>query len=227
MSRGFFRQRSCWLRQAAVATVGLAVLACGSGSPTSPSPNEPNRPAQRSDDFERPDGPPGPNWAWQAGLGAPTIRSGRLGSVNNSLVIAWWATDTFVDDQFSEATVAPGFDSVATFALQVFVRRQGTGVPYRYGFHYNPRTRLYELKYDGGSPGIVIASVGGQQFRTGDVVRIEIAGTALRGLVNGTVVLTAAHDALKSGQAGLVINSSTTSFYAWESWRGGSLSAVP
>ena len=90
---------------------------------------------------------------------------GRLGSTDHNLIIARWAAETFAGDQFSEAIVAQGFDAVATFTLQVFVRRQGSGVPYRYGFHYNPNSRSYDLKFDSGTPEVGITGVPGSQSK--------------------------------------------------------------
>lgn len=214
--------------------VMLALCGCGGSTgtlPTSPTPAGPGQVTLfRSDDFERPDGAPGANWAWQ--LTAPTIRRGSLGSTNPGLVIAWWAADTFAPDQFSEAVVSPGFNPADTYALQVFVRRQpqahGSGAPWRYAFHYQPSTGNYTLKYDGGSPGIVLAEIRGTQFVPGDIVRIEVQGSTIRGLLNGVVLLTSTHTALTGGQTGLVINPIyAVSLEAWDLWRGGELADNP
>lgn len=178
------------------------------------------------DDFERSDGPPGPNWSWQAGIGAPLIRGGTLGSLDNRLVITWWNTTQFASNQFSEAVIAAGFDTTATFAVQVFVRRQGSGTPWRYGFHFQPPTGEYQLKYDGGSPGIVLATRPGVQFKPGDVVRIEARGNVLTGYLNGAVILTVTHNALTDGRPGVVINGVGKvgpTRNGVEVWRGGDL----
>lgn len=180
--------------------------------------------APRFDDFARPDGAPGPNWAWQQGaLGTPIIRNGTLGSTNTGLVIAWWTPDLFGPDQWSEITVAPNFNPAVL--LQVFVRRQATTLC-RYGFHYQASTGKYTLKYDGcaSAPGISFVEVPGVQFQPGDVVRLEVYGTTLRGLINGVVVISGTHTALTGGQTGLVINPyAVTAQQAVEQWRGGSL----
>ena len=196
-----------------------AATACGSSSLSQPPPGGVT---VRADDFERADGGPGPNWAWQAGVGAPTIRGGRLGSVDEKLVITWWTPDDFAPDQFSEGVVSPGFDPTTTFGLQVFVRRQDSGTPWRYGFHFNPSNGNYELKYDGGSPGIVLVSRPGVQFKPGDVIRIEVRGSILTSFLNGALMLTTTHSALTGGRPGVVINSIFgTTRYAWDLWRGG------
>lgn len=185
-----------------------------------PPPPPPPGPGDHADDFERPDGSPGPNWAYQGGSSsAPYLRSGHLGSNYTSLVITWWAADPFANDQFSEGIVSEGFNPATTAALQVIVRHTGS---LRYGFHF--ASGNYYLKYDGGNPAVVLASVPGVQFAPGDVVRLEAQGNQLRGLVNGVVVIAATHDILTGGQPGLVVNPIyATALRAWASWRGGSL----
>lgn len=208
--------------RAAAPLLALSVAAAGCGSsPVAPA-GGPTPAVLRSDDFERPDGPPGPSWAWQSGIGAPRIRGGDLGTEGQGFFIAWWAADAIGPDQFSEAVIAQGFDP-AQVAVQVFVRRQPTGTPWRYGFHFNPGNGDYELKYDGGSPGVVLVGVPASPFQPGDTVRIEVQGNALRALVNGVEVAAATHDALAGGLAGLVVNPApgTIALTGWASWRGG------
>lgn len=181
---------------------------------------------EAADDFNRPDGPAGSNWAWQVSEG--TIRSGSLGSSSDALAIGWWTQGTFPADQFSEAVVSPGFavgTQPAVTLLQVFVRRQDSGFA-RYGFHFNQlnsETWIYELKYDGISPGVVIATAPAPQpWQPGDVVRIEAQGNQIRGLVNGTVVISGTHDTLVGGRPGVVINPlGPTSLQSYDAWRGG------
>ena len=51
--------------------------AAGCGSVQSLGEPAPSGAVVRSDDFERPDGPPGPNWAWQGGgSGLPLFARG-------------------------------------------------------------------------------------------------------------------------------------------------------
>lgn len=180
--------------------------------------------APRVDTFDRPDGSSGPNWAWQFSSAVGAIRSGSLGGASGTgLIVGWWTPETFADRQFSEIVVSAGFNPVETYALQVFVRRQASSL-WRYGFHYQPSTGKYTLKYDGGSSTVVLAETSGAQFAPGDVVRIEAYGTTIRGLLNGVVILTATHTALTGGQTGLVINQTySTAQQAIDVWRGGSL----
>ena len=103
------------------------------------------------------------------------------------------------------------------------MRRQATGVPWRYGFHFEPTLGSYLLKYDGG-PSVILASRPGSHFLPGDVVRIEARGSTLRCFLNGVLILTATHSALTGGAVGVGINPlEAPALYAFESWRGGEL----
>ncbi len=184
-----------------------------------------------SDDFERPDGAAGPNWAWQSGIAMPWISQGQLGASPTGqpqFIIAWWQPDSFGPDQFSEAEIGPGFSALQQHQVQVFVRRStSTSQQWRYGFAFSLNTGRWEIKYDGGSPGLVVAYTAGSPPAVGDTLRIEAQGTTLRGYRNGVLMLTGQHATLVGGRPGLVAvakyGSGESIPRAWAWWRGGDL----
>jgi hypothetical protein len=220
-----------------VGLVAVATAACGSpvaGDAPAPPAIAPRLvceivPSVATDDFERTS--IGPAWAWQpVRTAAPVIRDGQLGTADPNLLILWWTADAFGADQFSEVVVARDLDSSNLRGVQAFVRRQSSGTPWRYGFHYNTGERYgppgFEIKYDGGSPGVVLATTPGRQFRAGDVIRLEARGTRLTAFLNGSPVLSVEHSALRGGAPGMVLNPENTApalLRAVDAWTGGDL----
>ena len=201
-----------------------AAAACGNDS-TSTGP--PGQPVTASDNFERADGPLGPNW--QVQNNNLTIESGEVSMVQvNGNVGATWIADSFGPDQFSELTVGTmNGGSITQFrGLQAFARIQPGGSA-RYGFHYYSGGGQYELKYDGVTPGVVLVSLTANPPVTGDVLRIEVVGSTLRGYLNGQLLLQTTHTQLTAGSPGFVIGLDPGATFrprrAVASWRGGDL----
>jgi len=168
---------------------------------------------------------------WQTYNGNAGIVNGELGIVNQSgpmlgLGIVAWRGGVFAADQFSEATIAPNKGPDAL--LQVFVRRR-TSDAQRYGFHWNPDFGgRWELKLDGGQPGVVLTTQAAPQGPgPGDVMRVEVAGQQLRGFYNGALVLEAVDASLTDpGQPGLALNVGRMARFPVAfvtRWSGGSL----
>ncbi|HLZ29815.1 MAG TPA: hypothetical protein VKV73_21055 [Chloroflexota bacterium] len=169
---------------------------------------------------------------WHIYNGNAGIVNGELGIVNKSgpmlgLGILAWQGAVLSADQFSEAVVAPDKDPDAL--LQVFVRRR-TSDNQRYGFHWNPYAGgRWELKRDGGTPGIVLTTLAApQRPGPGDVLRIEVVGSQITGIYNGNVMLTASDtDLTDAGQPGLALNIGLLTHLPAAfvtRWSGGSLS---
>jgi len=166
----------------------------------------------------------GSNWAIHNGdLG---IVDGRaLGVLSKSgrmlgLGIATWNA-TFAADQFSEAVIAPGIDP-KSFA-QVFVRRRSRDAQ-RYGFHWSGQ---WQIKRDGGFAAPVLATAAGPTPTPGDTIRIEAAGSVIRGFHNGVEVIRANDSVLtEPGQPGVALNVVAVTVFPtpfFKMWRGGSL----
>jgi hypothetical protein len=218
-----------WCLLALLGSVGLALAllvraAIAQDAPT-PDPSLAADPAV--DDFQAAQLGGG----WRVYNGAAGVVNGELGIATQSggmlgLGLVAWQGGTFAADQFSEALIAP--DKATDALLQVFVRRR-TSDSQRYGFHWNPDFGgRWELKRDGGQPGIVLATLSAPRGPgPGDVLRIEVDGSQLRGLYNGAVALTAVDtDLVEPGQPGMALNVGRmvhfpAAFVA--RWSGGSL----
>lgn len=209
--------------------LGATVIACSSGpiAPTvSPPDSVPVTPIVVSDDFDRTT--LGPSWSIQPNTGATvSLSNGDFGVGSANLLIASYVGSTLPPDQFSEAELSPAFDGSALKGVQVFVRRQeGPGItPWRYGFYFNAPTGFYTIKYDGGPTAQTdfMREVAGAPPVAGDVIRIEIRGTLIRGLLNGAEVARVNDGRLTSGQAGLAFNPSRIAPRIVTRWRGGGL----
>ena len=71
---------------------------------------------------------------------------------------------------------------------------------------------------------LVIDAVVGPPAQPGDIIRIEVRGTRLRGLINGVVIAEGTHAALTSGIPGIAMAAfGTAPAIFLESWRGGTL----
>jgi hypothetical protein len=221
-------------RWSGASRAALLALALGPGCGDSPtghtqtppqaSPSPPPALSQAVDDFERP--LLGPNW---------TVYSDDVGIVNASdlgvlsrgqLGIAAWSASRFSADQFCEAEVSS--DADLRGGVQVFVRRRSSDRQ-RYGFHWNPRDRRWEIKRDGGPAAPVLVTGGGSPLAPGDTIRVEAVGTTLRGFRNGALVLTASDSVItEAGEPGIAINLNLEPVARFpapfvEIWRGGSL----
>jgi hypothetical protein len=162
-----------------------------------------------TDDFERADGPLGPSWLdLNDNL---VIESGEVGLASlGGSTLARWVANTFGPDQFSEVIVGTldgkSFDVFR--GLQIFIRMQLQGTPWRWGCHYFSNTRTYQIKYDGG-PSAETRLLDETQEEPlpvpGDRIRLEAVGDTIRCYVNGQLKLQGVDDALAGGAIGFVI----------------------
>lgn len=212
-----------------------AILGCSGApsatQPVTPSPGTPPPPASPgttvvSDEFDR--STLGTSWSIQTNTGGVvSLVGGDLGTGSGSLLIVSYVGSSLPPDQFSEVRLSTAYDNGAMKGVQVFVRRQGAvGVTaWRYGFHYYNPSGKYTLKYDGGpTTGTdFLQEVAGSPPQPGDVLRIEVRGTTLKGLVNGVEVARATDGRLSGGLAGIAINPARASPRVVARWSGGGL----
>lgn len=182
-----------------------------------------------TDDFER--AALGGNWI-NVGGAPGIIGSSDWGiSGGNAAISAWWPVQN-LNDQFSEAQIASGFNPQTSAA--VFVRKQA-GIAERYQFHYDTNGTAeiadphWQLKHDGIDPGVVFATAltPGAPV-AGDVLRIEARGQRISGFLNGVKIIEATHTALSSGAVGIAAAVGTglpdpVTESVHESWKGGEL----
>jgi hypothetical protein len=202
---------------AAVSSTGLASAeAAGTASITAAAEGENDAvtilvqapsPGARTaaDNFDRADGPLGANWSGQtANL---TLEGGEVSMIQTTgNTGAVWAADAFGPDQFSEVVIGSlNGGSILDFrGIQVFTRFQ-SGTSLRYAFHYFADVGDYQIKFDGGTPGVVLASLPAPPPGPGDVLRVDVRGSTIRGFVNGQLVLQVTHTQLTGGEIGFLI----------------------
>ena len=162
----------------------------------------------------------GADWRVQS-RGAAVIRTGDVSSASARLMIATFVGRRFPADQFSEVTSSAAFTNTGVRGIQIFVRRN-EATRQRYGFFLDNATNRYHLKVDGGSPGVdLVDAPAPALLQPNDVIRIEVSGDLLRGLVNGVEVLSVRDARLTGGQPGFVVNPTAVVPRVVGSWRGG------
>jgi hypothetical protein len=131
---------------------------------------------------------------------------------------AIWQASQFSPDQFCQAEISSDWDSQQTFQLNVrFGVFGGTG----YGLRRTPEA--YELRRLGGN-GALLASLTSAAPLPGETIRIEVQGSVIRGLVGGSVILTATDAQHSAGLAGTSFaTQSGVPAAFFESWAAGSL----
>lgn len=202
---------------------------------TEPPPTETEPPPMStySDDFER--SALGANWQNVSGASAGII-NGDAGIVSGVFIILRWVGGPSPADQFSEAVISGGM-TATELGRGVFVRRRSSDGA-RYQFHYDfdgtpsDQRPQWQLKYDGvPNASTRLLGVGFQAApQAGDVLRIEAAGSEIRGYVNGVLYLAATDTALTAGDIGLASTTagqSVSNQPAFARWAGGALTSSP
>jgi hypothetical protein len=176
-----------------------------------------------ADTFSRPDDATGWGGNWTTLGGSPVVSSGT-GMASAVPASAVWSPGSFTADQFSEATFI-AFNSAYSAPI---VRASASG-------YYSCLTDtggLYAAIYTPGSGTQVFSSTYlpytalGRGARAGDVLRVEVTGTApptVNCFVNGTSYMAVQHwgaGALTSGRPGLLLNHTSD---AWDNWSGGNI----
>ena len=137
------------------------------------------------------------------------------GSTENG---AHWNADTFNNDQYSQGDL---ISEALGRAIGVAVRCHASAATF-YGW-YNDTAGSYLFKMVAG----VWTQLGADQasWAVNDIPRIEAEGTTIRGLVNGSTVITQTDSAIASGSAGLSGYHAASSVRL-DNWEGGDLGAA-
>lgn len=106
-----------------------------------------------------------------------------------------YADAGWLADQYSEMTV--GIMSGDFIGVSVRCQAAGTGQFYAF-LGTNSGSGLYRFNV-----GFVTLVAGGPAFSPGDIVRLEISGATLTGIINGVPVLTAGDATYGAGRGGL------------------------
>lgn len=169
------------------------------------------------DDFER--AGLGENWRVIAGP-VGIVNASDIGVVSSGAGVAAWQGSTFAADQFSEGVLSAAWNPANNLEVGV---RMSLANGARYAFRRMGGGAL-SLRYESGGSPVILASAPGPALAPGDTVRIEVEGGAIRGMINGAVVLTAADSNIVNGTAGVTFLAATGTPAAYfESWSGGSI----
>lgn len=169
-----------------------------------------------TDNFNRANGAIGSNWTnlnGTFGVNANQAKPLTLGADSRAQSV--WSGGVIGNDQYSQAALV----NVASYA-GVVVR--GALAAYTCYVAVANGTDSIIQKFVAGT-GTGLAS-GGPAFAAGDVIRLEVKGTALTLFKNGNVVLTATDSAIASGYAGIAGYSATNR--AVDNWEGGEIAIV-
>lgn len=224
-------------RVVAVFALATVVAACGGGK----GAEAPSADAV-TDDFER--ARLGSNWEVVYPTGGDKAQVQILGNSdlgmvagNQAFFLADWVGNRFSADQYCEAT--PTAEAPAGWAYMVYVRRRASdGARYGFGFDNDPsqpNSGDWIFKYDGvpGPQTRVFASAKAATApKLGDTLRVEVVGYALKGYLNGELVLEGTDtdpSKIASGQPGLAARLATgngtlgADAKVWESFAAGGM----
>lgn len=180
------------------------------------------------DDFNRADGPLGPNW--QTSSVPCTIVSQQVQS-NAAASAHRWGPDTATDDQYVQATYVgtATFVGVSVQVASLAATPAFSAVAPFYSFRQNGAgggCALIEKVAASGSNTTLASST--TNFVGGDVIRLEYISGVLYGKINGLVVLTAIPSSQITGRRGVGFTfGTTTTVPLLDDWSGGDLAAPP
>jgi hypothetical protein len=184
-----------------------------------------------SDNFNRPNGPIGTNWAdTLASQGNFIITNDVVGvDTENAHVSAYWSSNSFSNDQYSQALLT----SIGPFT-GVILRGSTNQDQFYMGFVFGPNDyRIYARYPAGGGDGYTELAAGSDvTWQLGDTLKLEVSGSTSPVTVtmfqNGTPVLiwrdpNSPVPVYTGGSPGLCIYSRTGAGLTIGSWEGGNL----
>ncbi len=168
-----------------------------------------------SDNFNRANGPVGPNW--QDLCEDPmTVSSDELVDPSgSSFACGYWTANAFSADQFSQAQVPSDTGSDID---ELLVRASGSLTSRQW----------YQVSWDGSgnlqvgfftNSGFTPIATKNQARNAGDVLRFEAVGSALNVYVNGVLVISTSDGTLTLGSPGILVFGNAK----FDNWSGGNL----
>lgn len=157
---------------------------------------------------------------WTATYNNLQINSNECGPQGGGESACEWNAESFSGDQFGEATVSANTSS-GSRDVGPAVRCQGVGSGSYYGFYgYNVESFLFRMNEGTFTE---LSSFG--DFDLNDVVRIEMIGSTVQGMINGVIVDGPSEDSTHIGGAvGVCSFGSLADLQRIDDWSGGSLS---
>ena len=170
-----------------------------------------------SDNFQRADGPLGPNWA-DVSDGGLAISSdavtGKAGQITGDM----WTADAFTSDQFSQVEVT-STQLTGSQWIGPAVRAQNGGQDGYVGFYYwnggSPELMLF--KRTSGAWAQIGAAYSTAALAAGTQLEVEAVGSTISFLENGVVVITATDSSITGGAPGIMAYGSAEA----GNWSGG------
>jgi hypothetical protein len=170
--------------------------------------------SQATDNFNRANGSIGANWTQTDGTWSVTNNQATYTLGGDSEASVVYTNISFANDQYAQVTLA----ATTNAASGVMVRGS------------NVANTGYSLACGGSScfifkvvAGAVtnLTSSGAIPTSNGDVLRLEVHGTALTAFKNGTQILSTTDSAIASGSPGMWSENAATTIF--DNWRGGDL----
>ena len=179
-----------------------------------------------TDDFNRADGELGANWSRPIGSeGNLVITNQQVGvGVENAHCFAYWSTNSFNDDQYSQATI-----TIIGPWTGVSVRTDAVQDLFYFAFVFGPNDYRIYLRWDGEYYSLATGS--SETWQVGDTLRLEVSGSQTPVTVtmyrNGKPVLlwvSTSSDPVKTGGSpGVGIYSRTGAHLTLDNFEGGNL----
>ena len=146
----------------------------------------------------------------------------RFSSNTNSAHNAVIYNDAFADDQYSQMVVDAV--SASTSAISVGVRCSGSGATFDgYMVKVVQSNTLYLYRFDDGTATQITTGNNDDTIAPGDIIRLEVSGSALTVKVNGITIINAYSDATYSSGKAAIGGFSDLEAARGDDWAGGDL----
>jgi hypothetical protein len=147
-------------------------------------------------------------------LTSNTANGNSGGNVNN---VVLWNANSFGNDQFAQLTIS----AIGSSFSGPSVRVSGSGGTANWYTCFESTTQMiFQRSVNGTATNITTTGITGA---TGDVVRIEVAGTSVTCKQNGNVISTTTDNSLTSGSVGMEMFNNGSSV---DNWSGGNLHPI-
>ena len=176
-----------------------------------------------TDDFNRADENPlsdGGKWSTVSGFNNFKLLSKKIytASGGNSEVGMYWNSDSFNNDQYSQARL--GANSASNQWSQKALVRSSASAKTTYMFGNDDGSNYLFQKYVAGTNTQLGSSVS-QSAVLNDLIKVTVTGTTIEGFINGVSQGTRTDSSIASGAAGLAVYYGAS---AWgPTWEGGNV----